>query len=60
MLHWAAHSSSRGSALKAFICSGYENLNLDGDGFNGFYDAPVESDKTRREWLIGGGFSIKF
>jgi len=47
-------------SLEPFIGGGYENLNLDGDGFNGYYDAPVEWDKKRKEWFIGGGFSIKF
>jgi len=64
--HWGIGASLGGRvkfnrfSFEPFIGGGYENLNLDGDGFDGFLDAPVEWDKTRKEWLIGGGFSIKF
>jgi hypothetical protein len=63
---WGIGASLGGTAkfnrfsLEPFIGGGYENLNLDGDGYDGWYNAPVEKDKTRKEWLIGGGFSIKF
>jgi hypothetical protein len=50
--------------LEPFVNAGWQKLNLNGDGENiGLNGAIVNlwgMDKSREEWSIGGGFSIKF
>jgi len=48
--------------FEPFLGTGYEGLDLDGDG-----DASLplvgpllDMDKARKEWFIEGGFSIRF
>jgi hypothetical protein len=46
-------------SLEPFLGGGYQNLDLSGNGiFTGI--GPLEMDKLRKEWSIGGGFSVKF
>jgi len=47
-------------SLEPFVGGGYQKLKLDGDGFDTSYPSVIESDKLKKEWFIGGGFSIKF
>ena len=51
-------------SLEPFINGGYRRLKLDGDGEtrNSVLIFPDlwEMEQNRKEWLIGGGFSIKF
>ena len=51
-------------SLEPFINGGYRRLKLDGDGEarNSILIFPDlwEMEQNRDEWLIGGGFSIKF
>jgi hypothetical protein len=67
--HWGIGGSLGGTlkfqrfSLEPFLGGGYQKWDLDGDGTTtwatpapGYY----EMEKIRGEWLIGGGFSIKF
>jgi hypothetical protein len=51
-------------SLEPFINAGYQKLDLKGDGErttpSGATSNLWEMDKLRKEWSIGGGFSIKF
>jgi hypothetical protein len=51
-------------SLEPFINAGYQKLNLKGDGERTSTSGAItnlwEMDKLRKEWSIGGGFSIKF
>ena len=49
-------------SLEPFVGGGYQKLGLDGNGTNTeiFPIGLTEWDKTRKEWFIGGGFSVKF
>jgi hypothetical protein len=51
-------------SLEPFINAGYQKLDLKGDGDrtapSGAIFNLLEMDKLRKEWSIGGGFSIKF
>jgi hypothetical protein len=64
--HWGIGASLGGTvkfqqfSFEPFIGGGYQKLNLNGDGFDSGTPALLEMDKTRKEWLIGGGLSIKF
>jgi hypothetical protein len=66
--HWGIRTSlgctvkSGRFILEPFVVGGYEMVDLNGNGTD---DLPLtgsllEMDKTQKEWLIGGGFSIKF
>jgi hypothetical protein len=66
--HWGIRASVGSTVkfgrllLEPFVGGGYEMLDLDGNGTD---DLPLtgsllEMDKTKKEWLIGGGFSIRF
>lgn len=50
--------------VEPFINAGYQKLNLKGDGENTLPSGAIgnlwEMDKIRKEWSIGGGFSVKF
>jgi hypothetical protein len=48
--------------LEPFLGGGYEMLELDGDGTNNLpiTGSLLEMDKTKEEWFIGGGFSVRF
>jgi hypothetical protein len=50
--------------LEPFINAGYQQMNLKGDGERTITSGAIvnllEMDKIRKEWSIGGGFSIKF
>jgi hypothetical protein len=50
-------------SLEPFIGGGYQRLNLNGDGADtstsSFY-WPSKFDEAKKDWSIGGGFSIKF
>jgi hypothetical protein len=48
--------------LEPFVGGGYELLDLDGDGTNNLpiTGSLLEMDKTKKEWLIGGGLSFRF
>jgi hypothetical protein len=48
--------------LEPFLGGGYEMLDLDGDGTNNLpiTGSLLEMDKTKEEWFIGGGFSVRF
>jgi hypothetical protein len=68
--HWGIGASLGGTVkfqrftLEPFINAGYQKLDLKGDGertqLNGTISNLWEMDKLRKEWSIGGGFSIKF
>jgi hypothetical protein len=68
--HWGIGASIGGTvkfqrfSLEPFINAGYQKLDLKGDGErttpSGATSNLWEMDKLRREWSIGGGFSIKF
>jgi hypothetical protein len=51
-------------SVEPFINAGYQKLDLKGDGERTSTSGPIsnlwEMDKLRKEWSIGGGFSIKF
>lgn len=65
---WGINASLGGTvrmshfSLEPFINSGYRRLNLEGDGeeINFIFPSLWDMDQNRDEWLIGGGFSIKF
>jgi hypothetical protein len=42
-------------SLEPFFGGGYRNLELNGDGFDLSCNAPVDWDKIRKEWFVGGG-----
>ena len=68
--HWGIGASIGGTvkfqrfSLEPFINAGYQKLDLKGDGDRttpgGAINNLWEMDKLRKEWSIGGGFSIKF
>jgi hypothetical protein len=68
--HWGIVASLGGTMkfqrfiLEPFINAGYQKLNLKGDGEHTLASFAItnlwEMDKLRKEWSIGGGFSIKF
>ena len=68
--HWGIGASIGGTvkfqrfSLEPFINAGYQKLDLKGDGErttpSGATSNLWEMDKLRKEWSIGGGFSIKF
>jgi hypothetical protein len=45
--------------LEPFLGGGYQKLDLSGNGISTSI-GPLEMDKLRKEWFIGGGFSVKF
>jgi len=47
-------------SVESLFNGGYKKLDLKGDGINTNVPACVEMDKIRKDWSIGGGFSIKF
>jgi hypothetical protein len=63
---WGIAASLGGTAkfdqfsLEPFIGGGCQKLHLSGGGFDFSYNAPIDRDKTRKEWFIGGGLSIKY
>jgi hypothetical protein len=68
--HWGIGASLGGTikfkriALEPFINGGWQQIKLNGDGertlSSGVVSTLWEMDKLRKEWSIGGGFSIKF
>jgi hypothetical protein len=63
--HWGIGASLGGTikfqkwTLEPFLGGSYQDLDLSGDGiFTGI--GPLKMDKLRKEWLFGGGFSVKF
>lgn len=67
--HWGIGVALGGSVtfqritLEPFLNAGYQELNLAGDGdrvAGGVITGLYEMDKIRREWFIGGGFSVLF
>jgi hypothetical protein len=64
--HWGIGASMGGTikispiTLEPFINGGWQKLNLKGDGDRTVTPNLWEMDKLRKEWSIGGGFSIKF
>jgi hypothetical protein len=68
--HWGIGASLGGTikispiTLEPFINGGWQKLDLKGDGerisSSGAINNLWEMDKLRKEWSIGGGFSIKF
>jgi hypothetical protein len=65
---WGINASLGGTVkmshfiLEPFINGGYRRLNLEGDGEKTNFIFPIlwDMDQNRDEWLIGGGFSIRF
>ena len=47
-------------SLEPFLGGGYQKLDLKGNGFDTDNGAYLNMDKIKKEWFIGGGFSIKF
>jgi hypothetical protein len=49
-------------SVEPFLSGGYQRLSLNGDGsvLVPFVLNLIDASKIRREWSIGGGFSIKF
>jgi hypothetical protein len=47
-------------SLEPFFGGGYQKLDLKGNGFDTDNGAYLNMDKIKKEWFIGGGFSIKF
>jgi hypothetical protein len=45
-------------SVEPFLAGGYQKLNLNGDG--SFLTQLIDASKIRKEWSIGGGFSVKF
>jgi hypothetical protein len=65
--HWGIGASLGGTikippiTLEPFVNGGWQKLDLKGDGERtGTINNLWEMDKLRKEWSIGGGFSIKF
>jgi hypothetical protein len=68
--HWGIGASLGGTikippiTLEPFINGGWQKLDLNGDGERTLSSGAInnlwEMDKLRKEWSIGGGFSIKF
>lgn len=67
--HWGIGLSLGGTvkfqqlSFEPFLGAGYQKLNLDGGGSQTGPTIPVRSyemEKTRKDWSIGGGLSIKF
>ena len=68
--HWGIGASIGGTVkfqrftIEPFINGGWQKLNLKGDGERNTIGVGInnlwEMDKLRKEWFIGGGFSIKF
>jgi hypothetical protein len=68
--HWGIGASVGGTVkippitLEPFINGGWQKLNLKGDGERTLAGGTInnlwEMDKLRKEWSIGGGFSVKF
>jgi hypothetical protein len=48
-----------GFSLEPFVSGGYQKFDVDGDGFGTSWGL-LEMDRLKKEWSIGGGFSIKF
>jgi hypothetical protein len=66
--HWGIRASLGSTVkfgrliLEPFVGGGYEMMDLDGDGTD---DLPLTGsllkvDKSKKEWFIGGGLSIRF
>jgi hypothetical protein len=47
-------------SIEPFIGGGYQKLDLDGDGIRTGFSFLSEVDKLKKEWSIGGGFSVKY
>jgi hypothetical protein len=47
-------------SFEPFISGGYQKLRLNGDGYDTSYPSIIDSDKLKKEWLIGGGLSVRF
>jgi hypothetical protein len=47
-------------SIEPFVGGGYQKLKLDGDGYDTSYPSTIDTDKLKKEWFIGGGFSVKF
>jgi hypothetical protein len=45
-------------SVEPFLAGGYQKLNLNGDG--SYLPTLIDASKIRKEWSIGGGFSVKF
>lgn len=67
--HWGIGASLGGTikippiTLEPFINGGWQQCNLDGVGKSSLASTIInfwDMDKSRKEWSIGGGFSIKF
>ena len=67
--HWGIEASLGGTikippvTLEPFINGGWQHCHLDGDGERSSAGAIMnlwDMDKSRKEWSVGGGFSIKF
>jgi hypothetical protein len=47
-------------SIEPFIGGGYQKLDLEGDGIRTGFSFLSEVDKLKKEWSIGGGFSVKY
>lgn len=47
--------------LEPFVCFGYQEINLEGNGTTSVFPAGrIEMDKATEEWFIGAGLSVLF
>jgi hypothetical protein len=64
--HWGIEASLGGTvkvqrfSIEPFLAGGYQKLDLDGDGIRTGFAFLSEVDKLKKEWSVGGGFSIRF
>jgi hypothetical protein len=47
-------------SIEPFLGGGYRKIDLKGDGYETATPANLDMDKMKKEWLIGGGFSVLF
>ena len=64
--HWGIRAFAGGTiklprfALEPFLGGGYKRFNVSGNGFETSTPSLEEMDKLRKEWFVGGGFSIRY
>jgi hypothetical protein len=47
-------------SIEPFLGGGYQKTDLKGDGYETRTPADLDMDKSKQEWLVGGGLSILF
>jgi hypothetical protein len=66
--HWGINASMGSTfrlqrfSIEPFLGGGYRKISLKGDGYETFTTGylDIDMDKSKEEWLMGGGLSILF